>query len=251
MKDYLGLFDVYTLKARFIPAILATLPLLALIGCYFNLNQAFISNVAVGGLAAFFSIFLLSNFARVFGLKVERKLKLKWGVLPTTQFLRHRDSNLSLQKKQQIHTKIASKSSIVLPSPSDEANDPLNADLLYDEAVTWLRENTRGNDFSLLLADNINYGFIRNCLGLKRIAICIAILVLIIFVILFYFFYPADTFNKIEVINFLKSQKMAIWLTLGLTIVMLLLWLQIVTEENVTKAAHKYAKTLLNTIYKL
>ncbi len=29
MKDYLGFFDAYTLKARFIPAILATLPLLA------------------------------------------------------------------------------------------------------------------------------------------------------------------------------------------------------------------------------
>ena len=134
MKDYLFLFDTYTLKARFIPAILATLPLLALIGCYFNLNQAFVSNVVVGGLVAIVSIFLLSNFARLFGLKVERKLKAQWGVLPTTQFLRLRDANLSLQKKQQIHTILAAKSSIVLPSVSDETSDPYNADLIYDEA---------------------------------------------------------------------------------------------------------------------
>ncbi len=44
---------------------------------------------------------------------------------------------------------------------------------------------------------------------------------------------------------------MAIWLTLGLTIVMLVLWITMVTENNVTKAAHKYAKTLLNSTYKL
>ena len=251
MQDYLGFFDVYTLKARFIPAILATLPLLALIGCYFNLNQAFVSNVFVGGLAAVASIFLLSNFARIFGLKVERKLIAKWGVLPTTQFLRHSDSNLSQQKKQQIHAKITAKSLIVLPSTSEELNDPLNADLVYDEAITWLRENTRGNEFSLLLADNINYGFIRNCLGLKYIAIGICVLVLILFLILFYLFYPANTFNQVEIINFLKSQKMAIWLTLGLTIIMLILWVSVVKEDNATKAAHKYAKTLLNTIYKL
>ncbi|MGE9740363.1 hypothetical protein ACQP7C_03605 [Acinetobacter baumannii] len=251
MKDYLGFFDAYTLKARFIPAILATLPLLALIGCYFNLNQAFVSNVVVGGLVAFSSIFLLSNFARLFGLKVERKLVLKWGVLPTTQFLRHNDLNLSAQKKHQIHLKITAKSSIVLPSASQESNDPLNSDLVYDEAVAWIRENTRGSDFSVLLADNINYGFIRNCLGLKYIAISICVLVLIIFSVLFFSFYPASSFNQIEVLKFLKSQKMAIWLTLGLTIVMLVLWITMVTENNVTKAAHKYAKTLLNSTYKL
>lgn len=44
---------------------------------------------------------------------------------------------------------------------------------------------------------------------------------------------------------------MAIWLTLGLTIIMLILWVSVVTEDNVTKTAHKYAKILWNTIYKL
>ena len=88
-------------------------------------------------------------------------------------------------------------------------------------------------------------------MGLKYIAIGICILVLIVFLILFFLFYPAETFNQVEIINFLKSQKMAIWLTLGLTIIMFMLWVSIVTEDNVTKAAHKYAKTLLNSIYKL
>ncbi|MGJ8757030.1 hypothetical protein ACSFV5_04550 [Acinetobacter sp. HC8-3S] len=80
MKDYLGFFDAYTLKARFLPAFLATLPLIALIGCYFNLNQAFVSNVVVGGLVVFTAIFVLSNFARSNGLKVQEKLLKKWKV---------------------------------------------------------------------------------------------------------------------------------------------------------------------------
>ncbi|WEI18452.1 hypothetical protein PY247_20065 [Acinetobacter proteolyticus] len=187
MKDYLGFFDAYTLKARFLPAFLATLPLIALIGCYFNLNQAFVSNVVVGGLVVFTAIFVLSNFARSNGLKVQEKLLKKWKVLPTTQFLRHNDSTLSKQRKQQIHAKISAKTSILLPTAVEESNDPQEADLQYDEAVTWIRENTRGNDFNVLLTDNINYGFIRNCLGLKFYAIGICILVLLVFIILFFF----------------------------------------------------------------
>lgn len=44
---------------------------------------------------------------------------------------------------------------------------------------------------------------------------------------------------------------MVIWLTLGLVIIMLILWVSVVTEDNVTKVVHKYAKTLLNIIYQL
>lgn len=59
-------------------------------------------------------------------------------------------------------------------------------------------------------------------------------------------FYPANTFNQVEIINFSKSQKMAIYWTLGLTIIMLILWVSVVTEDNLTKAAHKYVYSCIN-----
>ena len=48
MKDLFGYFDEYTLKARFLPACIAGLPLLALIASYFDWNKFLISNVIVG-----------------------------------------------------------------------------------------------------------------------------------------------------------------------------------------------------------
>lgn len=40
-------------------------------------------------------------------------------------------------------------------------------------------------------------------------------------------------------------------MVIGLIIIMLILCVSVVTEDNVTKAVHKYAKILLNTIYQL
>jgi len=73
----------------------------------------------------------------------------------------------------------------------------------------------------------------------------------LVFIILFFLFYPTDSFSREAILAFLKVQKMAIWLTVGLTLVMLILWIAVVTEFKVTKAAHKYANSLLNSTYKL
>ena len=72
MKDLFGYFDEYTLKARFLPACIAGLPLLALIASYFDWNKFLISNVIVGVLIGFLMVFLLSNVARYMGKKVEK-----------------------------------------------------------------------------------------------------------------------------------------------------------------------------------
>ena len=99
MKDLFGYFDEYTLKARFLPACIAGLPLLALIASYFDWNKFLISNVIVGVLIGFLMVFLLSNVARYMGKKVEKNSLVDWKVLPSTELMRHSDNSLNKVKK--------------------------------------------------------------------------------------------------------------------------------------------------------
>ncbi|QQV07860.1 hypothetical protein [Acinetobacter johnsonii] len=112
MKDILSFFDEYTLKARFLPACIAALPLMSIIASYFDWNEFLVANIVVGFLVGLIVIYLFSLFARSLGRKVESKILKKWGGFPTTQFLRHRDSTLSSVKKEKIHELLAQKSEI-------------------------------------------------------------------------------------------------------------------------------------------
>ena len=48
MKDILSFFDEYTLKARFLPACIAALPLMSIIASYFDWNEFLVANIVVG-----------------------------------------------------------------------------------------------------------------------------------------------------------------------------------------------------------
>lgn len=247
MKDLIGLFDEYTLKARFLPACLAGLPLLALIASYFDWNKFLISNVIVGALIGFVMIFLLSNFSRYMGKKVEKKLLEEWGVFPTTQLLRHVDTTLNKEKKKKIHELLTEKSSINLPSEQDEIDDPDKADYLYNEVIVWLRGETR--DEKILLNENITYGFVRNSLGLKPIALVICVISIIILIILFFLNYQHSLRELGEFIIFIKKIKLALWLTLAISLLMPLYWIFFINKSNIRSIAIDYAKTLIDLSY--
>ena len=58
------------------------------------------------------------------------------------------------------------------PSANDEQEDPVAADGVYSAWSTYLRVNTRDTKkYSLLLQENINYGYRRNVWGLRPIGI--------------------------------------------------------------------------------
>jgi hypothetical protein len=55
--------------------------------------------------------------------------------------------------------------------------DPEAADRRYEEAVASLRDLTRNTTrFRLVFAENVEYGFRRNSLGLRKIALAVAVL---------------------------------------------------------------------------
>jgi peptidoglycan/LPS O-acetylase OafA/YrhL len=64
----------------------------------------------------------------------------------------------------------------ILPSRGEEGDDPVGADRRYDAAVADLRDLTRDRDrFPLVAEENAEYGFRRNCLGLRPTALAVGI----------------------------------------------------------------------------
>ena len=87
--------------------------------------------------------------------------------------LRHTDSRLSNPTKDRYRSFLSSAvPGLALVSAQEEAANPEQADAGYDSANRWLLEHTRDRArFDLLFTENMNYGFRRNLLGLKPIAL--------------------------------------------------------------------------------
>lgn len=249
MSFILDIFDKYTIRARFLPSLISILPLVALISTFLDWNKFLLANAMVATIMSFVLVSLMSKFSRTQGLKAQKNLLKEWEVFPTTQYLRHRDNTYSFTKKQKIHELLSTKSSIVLPTIQEERDDYSSADEIYGEAVSWLIENTRDSSFKILLNENINYGFFRNSLGLKKIAYIICIIPLLTFSIILLLNYP--DINKMTLDNFvffITNIRLAYWLTSFLSIILLFYWIFFINRKNVRAAAELYANTLLKQI---
>src|SRR5439155_15739552 len=78
---------------------------------------------------------------------------------------------------RRLHQRINALLEEPLPDADEEAADPATADRRYDEAVVMLRERTRDTRrFRLVFAENMEYGFRRNSLGLRPVALLTALL---------------------------------------------------------------------------
>jgi hypothetical protein len=119
---------------------------------------------------------LLAGVARAFGRRAEKRLNAEWGGKPTTLWLRHRDGNLDGHTTTRYHGFLAANvPGWNAPTEDGERADPAGVDALYESAVRWLLGHTRDRrKFPLVFAENVAYGFARNCYGLKPIAVVIA-----------------------------------------------------------------------------
>ena len=122
-----------------------------------------------------------------------------------------------------------------MSTKEEEAADPTAADGLYQSAIDWLLEQTRDTrKFGMLLNENIDYGFRRNLLGLKPIALVVSI---------------ATFFANISVlwVNYGTSETRVLagyGLGVGLAAI-ILVWIFLVDESFVEDSAASYAKRLL------
>lgn len=175
------MLDAYTRRARLAPAALAAAPALVLAG------GALTAIEEVGAILAFVlaaGAVVLCGLVRGLGRSLEPSLWASWGGPPTTQRLRWSGpaSRATQTRRREL---LEGLIGAPLPTLEEEATNPVGSDERYEVAVATLRDLTRDSRrFPLVQEENAEYGFRRNCLGLRPIAICVALPVLVVSVVL-------------------------------------------------------------------
>ena len=164
--------DRYTWQARVLPVYFtsasAILAIAATLPEGLSLPLASASGVVFLPLAYFFS-----QVGADLGKRLEPGLWRSWGGPPTTRFLRHDNDEFNAATRKRVHGRLR-ELGCEIPTEAEEKSDPARAVELYASAVDELRRRTRPgvtNPFPLVYKGNIEYGFRRNLLGLKKIGV--------------------------------------------------------------------------------
>jgi hypothetical protein len=174
-----SIFDPYDRKARLYPALLVMLvPVVALtlVAPVFSSQLAGLASLAI----ALGGLMLLSSLGREWGKRKEPNLFEIWGGTPTTLMLLRASTPLDQHTLDRYRKVLDGKvAGLSFPDPTSEASDPSRAAAICESAVKWLREATRDTKkFALVFAENTNYGFRRNLLGVKPLALVMCVLTL-------------------------------------------------------------------------
>lgn len=165
--DAVKLFDAYTVRARVFPALLAFFPTLALLFVLVPWDRFRLSN----GIVSAMSLVLLygaADLAQRRGKVVEAKL----GTRQTPELWHRSDAEIPEPSKAKYRAFMATKIKAAVPTEEVERKDPAQANAFYLAAAAWLREHTRDHKRFKILFDNlVSYGYRRNLLGLKPVAL--------------------------------------------------------------------------------
>lgn len=175
--DVFKLFDAYSLRARLFPAIVAAAPALAALALLISWKSFGLSNL-IATLGILVLLFAIADFSRSRGRAIEGKLYAEHGGMPSITMFRRNDATLDAGSKDRYREFLARTLSTVAPTVQEENADQGAADAFYGQCGNWLRQNTRDTKkFSILFSENITYGFRRNLLGVKVLALCLNIII--------------------------------------------------------------------------
>lgn len=224
--------DTYTIQARYFPAALAVLPTIALLLMIFDWTEFQPGHVlALGGLG--FLVFALGDYARRKGKNIEQDVFDARGGKPTVIMLRHSDNTFDAATKKRFIEFLQKKTGQRAPSIAAENADLAASDRAYDSYGAWLRENTRDRSrFQILSKENITYGFRRNLLGLKLVALSLNLFVVAI-----------SLFTYVIIPEIATSKKLVFILIVAA--LHALYFLVVVSRDSVIEAANVYARQLI------
>ncbi|MBP1312806.1 hypothetical protein [Herbaspirillum sp. 1130] len=175
--DILKFFDTYSIRARLFPAIIAAAPAFAALALLISWKSLGLSNL-IATLGILVLLFAISDLSRARGRAIEKKLYAEHGGMPSITMFRRNDETIDAGSKDRYRAFLANQLAVNVPSPADEMANQAAADAFYIQCGNWLRQNTRDTKkFSLLFAENITYGFRRNLLGVKALALCLNVIV--------------------------------------------------------------------------
>jgi hypothetical protein len=239
--------DPYDRQARLYPALLCLLPLFALIAVLYAPNVSALTQVVTLAVSCG-GLFLITNICREMGKRLEGQLFREWGGKPTTQLLRHSDGLIDSVTKRRYHAFLSAKINTAFPDAEQEKKDPGKADEAYQSGALWLLDHTRpdvGNQFDLLFRDNITYGFRRNALGVRPLAIVVAIGCLFWTLAKEHVVPGAE--GKVFDWSALAHLSPAAIISLAVSSLMLLVWVFFFTKTSLRASAFTFAQTLLRT----
>ena len=223
------MFDAYSRRARLAPAALAALPAIVLLGSGLvdPEKAGSILAMALGAVGI-----VVCGVVRDAGRRVQAKLWAGSGGSPTLQRLRWAEAP-DRQAVERLHERVGDVVSTPLPTEPEEKADPAGAAGRYDEATAELRELTRSREqFPLVFEENANYGFRRNCLGLRPLALVVALAVL----------------ATSGALLALGHDEPRFWAAAGVACVALIGWWLLVTERWVEAAGKIYADRLFEAV---
>ena len=232
--------DPYDRKARLKPALLALLPLIFLCISLFPEIQSIWPTM--GGLVFYCGgTMLLVQIGRNWGKLLEPSLFRAWGGKPSVAMLRHCDTRLSQAQKNRYRAFLERNiSELKLASSEEEEKSLAQADDGYESATAWLLTQTTDHErFRLLFIENINYGFRRNIMGLKPIAIILDIIIITILLIWCISLWTG------EVLSTLNSIGIYGQITGILVILHLLVFSFVITRNWIRVPSEAYARQLL------
>lgn len=230
MSSLSELFDQYSLRARLYPGLLAVLPVTSLIVIVWDasLGEKIAPILVTAG-----APFLLAQIVRARGKKLEISLVETWGGLPTTIMLRDSASGNRVLRERR-RTQLGSVVGEPLPSRADEIADPAAADSRYETHVRVLISRVRDKPdlYPRVHEENINYGFRRNLLGLRRVSLMLIGLSLVADVVAF--------IARVDVVQVLVA--LAVQLALATA------WIFVVNSDWVKDAGESYAERLFDAL---
>ena len=241
------LFDRYNRVARLYPALLAIAPILCSAIVVFPSIVSNIPRSTAAGFGISCLAYFLASLARSRGKMIEERLLAKWDGWPTTVMLRHRDRRVDPVTKARYHAALAALCpDLTMPSANDEQNASAGADDTYRSGAKRLIEMRRGPEYAMLHRENASYGFRRNMLGLKPIALAVAAIAGLVTALGWWtVLWPAPTWQSIHV-------SMVTYPYLPVLVAFdagyFLLWAAMINEGFVRQAAQEYAEALFRTL---
>ncbi|MBR1201049.1 hypothetical protein JQ574_34160 [Bradyrhizobium sp. AUGA SZCCT0158] len=228
--------DAYTVKARYYPALLATIPGLAALAILISWSRFGLTTI-VASAAIPVLVFASADIARRLGKRIEERIYSESGGKPSVTMLRYSDSTFDAASKEQYRTFLSAKINQPTPTEDQERQDINSGDAFYERAGAWLRENTRDTKkFAVLFAENITYGFRRNLLGLKWPALSVNVALVLISG---FFLYKKSPLNTDD------DTTLRLLVVLVLAIVHSLLMAFGMNKKSVIDASRIYARQLI------
>lgn len=223
--------DQYTLQARLLPTFVLMLPLGLVLLAWFPATSVWMGTLETLGVPTVLTV-LLSQLGRDLGKKKEPHLFARWNGMPTDRILSGQASILDAVTLARYRIKL----SALIPGLQflDEAQEvaaPGVALAVYKTCTNFMREKTRDREqFPLVFAENVNYGFRRNLWAMKPAGICVSFFGLLV---------------SVAPMLFLSDVSYPVIVAaVGINACLLVFWLFRITPSWVRVPAEEYARQL-------